>query len=311
MLHYFQSNVVASGTANIYMHGPPQGHREKAMIRQMVIFVVCMFAAVAAQGANEVPVFEASLLARFDAPDARQGVAVDADHYYATNNFSITKHAKKDGAEMMRWAGRAEGDPLFHLDSLAEYDGRLYASHSNYPIWPMTSSVEVWDAATLEHVATHSFGIDRGSFTWLDRHDGYWWGAFANYDKVQNGQSEPYGHTRRTQVVQLNDQFTVLQSWVLPDGILERISPMSNSGGSWGPDGFLYLTGHDHGETYVMQIPAAGSVLDWMATVKVPLMEGQGIAWDRSSGDRTLWAIQKRGRIVLKVAMPEIQLSTP
>ena len=60
--------------------------------------------------------------------------------------------------------------PLIHLDSLMEHEGRLYASHSNYPVTPMTSSVEIWDAATMEHVATHSFGIYRGSLTWLDRH---------------------------------------------------------------------------------------------------------------------------------------------
>ena len=255
---------------------------------------------------DEPPIFTGELLQTFDAINARQGVAVDAEHFYAVNNFAISRHDKTTGERVAEWAGRAEGDPLIHLDSLMEHEGRLYASHSNYPVTPMTSSVEIWDAATMEHVATHSFGIYRGSLTWLDRHDGTWWGAFANYDKVQQGQSQPYGHTNNTQVVRFDDGFKVAAAWTLPLSILDRMRPMSNSGGSWGPDGRLYLTGHDHGEIYVMQIPDAGSVLEWVATVEVPVLEGQGIAWDRSGSERILWGINKAERQVVKIRMPEI-----
>ena len=41
----------------------------------------------------------------------------------------------------------------------------------------------------------------------------------------------------------MNDAFQILQRWTLPEEILARMTPMSNSGGSWGRDGFLYLTG--------------------------------------------------------------------
>jgi hypothetical protein len=46
----------------------------------------------------------------------------------------------------------------------------------------MTSSLEIWDAATLKHIGNHSFGINWGSLTWADFCDGYWWMTFANYD---------------------------------------------------------------------------------------------------------------------------------
>jgi hypothetical protein len=59
---------------------------------------------------------------------------------------------------------------------------------------------------------------------------------------------------------------------------------MSNSGGSWGPDGNLYLSGHDPAEAYVMQLPKIGSTLDWIGTVPLAIA-GQGIAWDRSQPD--------------------------
>jgi hypothetical protein len=255
---------------------------------------------------TEVPVYEAELLAGYDAPEARQGVAVDEHFFYVAENAGITKYARDSGEAVARWRGDIEGPPLIHIDSLVIHDGRLYAAHSNYPGWPMTSSVEIWDAATLQHVGTHSFGIDRGSFTWLDRHDGFWWGAFANYDKMQAGQSFPYGETDRTQVVRMDDTFSVLESWVLPQGLLDRMRPMSNSGGSWGPDGLLYLTGHDRNEVYVVRPPRSSSLLEWIATVKVPDMQGQGIAFDRTSPSRRLWAIVKEDRRVLEIDMPAI-----
>jgi hypothetical protein len=256
--------------------------------------------------ADDRRVYDAELMQQFDANNARQGVAVDAGHFYAVNNFEISKHDKSTGKAIAQWAGRAEGEPLIHLDSLMELDGRLYASHSNYPVSPMTSSVEVWDARTMQHVSSYSFGIGRGSLTWLDRHDGFWWATFANYDKVQDGQTAPYGHTDNTQVVKLDDDFRIMQAWTLPLEILDRMRPMSNSGGSWGPDGMLYLTGHDLGEIYVMRIPDAGSILTWVATVRIPALEGQGIAWDRSMPGRYLWAINKGDRKVLTIRVPEI-----
>jgi hypothetical protein len=279
-----------------------------SIARIAAFWFALMVATGCAALAADRPVFQARVLEEFDAAEARQGVAVDAGYFYAASNFAITRHDRRTGEQVGEWRGRSAGDPLFHLDSLVADEGKLYASHSNYPEWPMTSSVETWNAETMEHIDTHSFGIYRGSFTWLDRHDGFWWGAFANYDKVQDGQAAAYGETDRTQVVKMNDQFSVIESWVIPRAILDRFRPMSNSGGSWGPDGFLYLTGHDLGEAYVMRLPQAGSVLEWLATVQIPVMEGQGIAWDRSSKEkRHLWAIVKKDRKVLKIEMPPIE----
>lgn len=72
-----------------------------------------------------------------------------------------------------------------------------------------------------------------------------------------------------------------MQSWTLPKAILDRFEDMSNSGGSWGPDGYLYLTGHDPAELYRMRLPKAGSVLELVDIIPMNI-RGQGIAWDRS-----------------------------
>lgn len=246
-------------------------------------------------------------LAEYQTFDARQGVAVDEQYFYAVNSFRITKHRKSDGEPLLQWDGESDQHgPLIHLDSGMVWQGKLYASHSNYPKWPMTSSVEVWDTASMAHVATYSFGHELGSFTWLDRHAGHWWGAFANYDKVQKGQTQAYGLTANTQVVKMNDQFQILEKWQLPAGILKRISPMSNSGGSWGPDGLLYLTGHDYEEIYVLALPDYGSELRWLTTIAAPGMHGQGIAWERNGQERALWGIRKKDRKVLKMQVPEV-----
>ena len=122
-------------------------------------------------------------------PEANQGVGVDERHFYAVDNQAIAKYDKKTGKLVKKWQGPSDG-PIVHLDSAMLMDGKLYAAHSNYPEWPMTSSVEIFDADTMEHIGTHSFGIQWGSLTWVDWHDGHWWMTFANYDR-------PFGPDRR------------------------------------------------------------------------------------------------------------------
>jgi hypothetical protein len=251
---------------------------------------------------------EARLVRTYDAFDANQGVGVDRSSFYAVDNTSITKHSRASGAPLLQFAG-ADGGPLIHMDSGAVHNGRLYAAHSNYNESPMESSVEVFDARTMEHVGSHSFGIDRGSLTWIDRHDGSWWAAFANYDRVFDG--EVYGDTDNTQVVKMNDRFEVVAGYTIPTEILDRFRPMSNSGGSWGPDGRLWLTGHDLAEAYVMEPPRAGSELRWIATVSLPGVEGQGISWDLSGPRPTLWAIKRSTKQVLQFEVPYRDIVEP
>jgi hypothetical protein len=219
-------------------------------------------------------------IAEFPAPEAGQGVAVDAGHFYAIDNTTIAKYDKTTGALVKRWV-QEKGGPLVHLDGAMVRDGKIYAAHSNYPQWPMTSSLEIWDAATLEHVGSHSFGINWGSLTWVDFRDGFWWMVFANYDQPYGPNRTPYGNKLNTQLIKFTADFRMVEAWTLPRSILDKFGVMSNSGGSWGPDGSLYLTGHDLGELYRMRLPAAGSVLELVATLPMRV-RGQGIAWDRS-----------------------------
>ena len=281
-------------------------------------------------------------VARFDVSNANQGIGVDEKFFYAINNTVITKHDKTTGEEVDRWD--PENNPLFHLDSAMVKDGKLYCAHSNYPQWPMTSSIEVWDTATMEHIGSHSFGIRWGSCTWLDYYQGHWWATFANYNKLKNrpdpadpdgfdvapGDEEnrvsieaPYGYKRNTTMVKFTEDWQAVEAWILPDEILqtEKTGNMSNSGGSWGPDGYLYLTGHDLSEVFRVKLPDAGSILTLVETIPLQHGEedsirGQGIAWDRSGEGLTLYGIiratkdEKKQGISHKVTASKLSIVT-
>ncbi|MEN3613467.1 hypothetical protein AAH979_28455 [Plantactinospora sp. ZYX-F-223] len=263
-----------------------------------------------AVAAAEPPVLSATLTRSYDAFDAHQGVAVDDRYFYVVDNRSITKHDKATGRPLLQFASNS-GGPIIHLDSGVVVGNRLYAAHSNYDESPMESSIEVFDTRTMRHVETYSFGIFRGSLTWLDRHDGAWWAGFANYDEIADGGTEPYGETYNTQVVKLDDRFQVVEAWTIPKPILDRFTPMSNSGGSWGPDGRLWLTGHDLGEAYVLRLPSAGSELEWVGTVTLPGVEGQGIAWEHAGTRSKLWTIKRSTKQAFSYTVPFRSIANP
>lgn len=277
-------------------------------VPKVVATAIFAFAPAAALSQSQIPTIPAETIRTFDIAHADQGIGVDDRYFYVVDNTLISKHDKETGEEVARWE-EVEGGPIVHLDSAVVVDGLIYAAHSNYPDWPMTSSVEIWNAETMEHVGTHSFGIDRGSLTWLDYHDGSWWGAFANYDNTGDAvlggrEITPYGDKLNTQIVRFDAEWRVVEAWVIPAEILERFEDMSNSGGSWGPDGRLYITGHDPAEAYVMELPEAGSILRWVGTVPLDIA-GQGIAWDRSQPN-ILYGIHRAGGqvVVSRVDLP-------
>lgn len=208
-------------------------------------------------------------------PEARQGVAVDRDHLYAVTNHAIGKYDRRTGERVGGWEGEEDG-PIAHLNSGVVVDGRLYAAHSNYPGVPQVSSIEVWDTATMEHVASYALGIQNGSATWVDWHECAWWVAFAGYD---GRGGVPGRGVEWTELVRYDTEWRATQGWVFPPAVVERFRPYSNSGGAFGPDGRLYVTGHDSLEVYVLRLPEAGGILQLVEVLPFA-GRGQGIAWD-------------------------------
>ena len=219
-------------------------------------------------------------IAELAVPEANQGVGVDERHFYAVDNQAIGKYDKATGKLVEKWQGPSAG-PIVHLDSAMLMDGKLYAAHSNYPGWPMTSSVEIFDA---EHDGARGHAQLRRPLGLADL------GGLARRplvddvrqlrpeDRARADALRPQGEHRDGQA---HADFEPVQAWTLPKAILDRFEDMSNSGGSWGPDGFLYLTGHDPAEVYKMTVPETGSVLQLVEIIPLNI-RGQGIAWDRS-----------------------------
>jgi hypothetical protein len=230
---------------------------------------------------------------RFATEEATQGVAVDAGHFYAISNRRIGKYDKETGRRVDGWEGPVEG-PVIHLDSGVVIDGLLYCAHSNYPGVPMASSIEIFDTETMTHVGSRSLGIVEGSATWIDRADGHWWVALANYAGVGG---VPGRGPEWTTLLEFDGGWRRVAGFTFPSEVVERFGVMSNSGGTWGSDGRLYITGHDEGVVFVMSLPTAGSVLRLEEEMPVPA-EGQGIAWDRGEPG-TLYSIVRSTREVV------------
>jgi hypothetical protein len=235
-----------------------------------------------------------------DAVEARQGVASDGTHAYAIDNSRIGKYDLKTGQRIATW----EGEPaLFpHMNACTLVDRKLLCAASNYPKVPMTSAIEIFDPVAMKHLSTISLGMGIGSLTWVSRKDGFWWAGFANY--AGRG-GEPGRDNRYTAIVKFDAQWRQIEGFNLPDAVLERMAPMSTSGGAWGDDGLLYVTGHDRPELYALRPPKAGSVLELVATIPIPF-EGQAIDWDPKA-KRLLWGISRKDRKAIAVTIPRVE----
>lgn len=239
----------------------------------------------------------AETLRRIPAPEARQGVAVGPRDVYAVANYRIARYDKRTGEKRAGWEGAPERFP--HINSCALIARELVCAASNFPQVPQASSVEVFDPQTLAHKRSVSLGMQIGSLTWVDWHDGAWWAMFANYD-AKGG--EPQRDHRYTQLVRFDPQWRRTESWALPRQVLDRIAPMSISGGGWGPDGRLYLSGHDLPELYAVTLPKGGATLDYTGTYRMAA-EGQAIDWDESQPGR-FWGITRKGGEMIEMRMP-------
>ncbi|WP_420137524.1 hypothetical protein [Sphingomonas sp.] len=238
-------------------------------------------------------------LRRLPAPDAGQGVAADRRYVYAIDNRAIAKIDKSTGQQVARWEGDAAH--FKHINSCIIRRSTLICAASNYPDVPMQSMIERIDTNSMRHIAAQPLGPDYGSLTWVVRHGGSWWACFANYD---GRGGEPGRDHRFTTLVRYDGQWRPKARWYFPADVLARMSPKSASGGSWGKDGLLYVTGHDRPELYALRVPKGGGTLELVTTIATPT-GGQAIGWDPAA-KRSLWSIERKTHELVESRIPPV-----
>ena len=210
-------------------------------------------------------------LKTYPAPEANQGVAVDAEHVYAITNKAIGKHDKASGKKVGEWIAPPDSG-VVHLNGGVVVKGKLYCAHSNWPRKPLSNTIEIWDAKTLRHIDTIAFEETSGALNWIDHRQGKWWAGVSFYGEVKS--------VEKTYVTRLDDHWKIGPRWTFPEKVIERFAPYANSGASFGPDGLLYATGHDHGEVFALRVPQKPGNLELVDVLPMKI-EGQGICWDR------------------------------
>lgn len=244
----------------------------------------------------------ATELKRWHIMEANQGVAVDAEHFYGIGNHALVKHRKDTGERVAEWFGPRAG-AIIHLNSGWLDGDRLVLSHSNFPQLPMASSLEIYDANSLQPLESHTLGMRLGSLTWAVRHQGSWWACFANYN---DSGTTPGFDQRWTHMARFDDNWQELQSWLFPPQVIATWGDSSCSGGDWGDDGLLYVTGHDAAQLHVLRLPKQGVTLEYVTTIDVPF-EGQSWAWDRSAaGERVIYGISRARQEVIVARIPAV-----
>lgn len=232
--------------------------------------------------------------ARFPAPEARQGVAVDDTYLYVISNAVIGKYDKRSFERVAQWSGPDEG-PIIHFNAGVVFNDQLLLAHSNYPDVPMTGSLEFYDPETLQPTDSHSFGAYFGSVTWVLPYDDGWLVCFAHY---ANRAAEPNRDPTWTNLVRFDRQWRRTGGWVFPKALFAHIGgAYTLSGGAFGPEGLLYVSGHDAPELHLLRFPEQGSEMQWLASIPMPA-EGQAFAWDPEQPDR-FYGISKRNREVI------------
>nr|WP_321440539.1 hypothetical protein [uncultured Hyphomonas sp.] len=251
----------------------------------------------------EIQKLQATETARFPAPEAGQGVAVDADYVYAVGNFVIAKYDRDTGERVAQWRGE-RGGYIGHLNSCYTEESELWCANSNHPKLPFANSVEVFNKSDLSPRKSIPLGVmDEGSLVWFDHYGDDWIVGMAHYNDETG---LPFKDNTFASVYIHDFRWRQVGGWALPLTLVERMAPQAASGGAIGPDGLLYMMGHDRPEMYVMARPPMGPYLVHIATISIDA-EGQAFDFDESRPGEVC-AISRPNREIRCFKLPAVSL---
>ena len=242
----------------------------------------------------------AKTLTVYNAAEAHQAAAADERHFYAIDNSTIGKYMLSDGLLIARWSD-LPSPGIEHLNSCYIEAAQLWCANSNYPAAPMGSSIEVFDTKKMEHLASHSLGMmEEGSLTWFSATEDGFLASFAHYDR----RGVPYKDHRYSSVVTFDKQWRRTGGWMFPQAITDLMAPYAASGGAIGPDGRLYVSGHDRPEIYVLEAPTSGPYLTHVATISLEI-EGQAFSF-APDNSQIIYAVDRKLGLVKAIELPKI-----
>jgi len=109
--------------------------------------------------------------------------------------------------------------------------------------------------------------------------------------------------------VRFNADWSRNGGWLFPDSVMERMAPYAASGGALGPDGYLYIMGHDRPEMYVLARPKQGPVLVHIATIDLD-GAGQAFSFDPEVEGR-VWIVDRPEDVLRQIALPPMETDHP
>lgn len=267
------------------------------MHRPTLIVLACVTAAL---GLSAEPVQgpAPTEVARFRANEAIQGVAVDSEFLYVIADHALGKYRKSDGTKVAAWTAPKDSK-IKHLNAGVVIGGKLYCAHSNFPLKPDESSVEIFDVATLQPTSRHVFTNPPGSLTWALPYQGGWLTCFAHYSLLSdNGLSR---------IVQFDKDWKELKRWSFPAELLKRFARSSSSGACLVGGERLLVSGHDARELYALTLPLEGGEARWEATWGF-LTAGQAFDEDRTASSKekgfVLYSIERKTKEVVGARYP-------
>lgn len=210
--------------------------------------------------------------------DAHQAIAVSKNYFYAISNKSISKCDKITGKVVKRYKS---DDSNMHLNSGTIIGSQLFCANN-----PKNFNSIVVFSKNLRIIKSFDIDIKNGSLTWIDINDGKWFGMVAFYKN----------QVHKTHLVQFNianNKLIIKKKWFFPTSVTKRFYPYSCSGGSF-KDNFLYCTGHDKKEIYVMSVVPNKQLLKHVKTIK-SYSTGQGIDFDGNY----LYGIHRKKKLVI------------
>lgn len=269
------------------------------MRRPTLLLLTCLTAAfgLAAEPAKGPAPTE---IARFPAAEAVQGVAVDAEFLYVIADHTLGKYRKADGTKVATWSAPKDSK-IKHLNAGVVVAGKLYCAHSNFPLKPDESSVEIFDTQTLQPVGQHAFARPPGSLTWALPYRGGWLACFAHYSATSDN--------ALSRIVQFDADWKEVRRWSFPAELLKRFARSSSSGACLLESERLLVSGHDAHELYVLNLPPAGGEAQWAATLGF-LTAGQAFDVDRSQPAPkegfVLYSIERKTKEVVGARYPAL-----